>query len=375
MLHQMNMTAGHRVLSRSMGLPARHMLARPFSKAHKRRVLVYYNPIRISWSQVYPFVYHGPSLGNRHDAECRFVPVNQLLSGQVDGTRSADVILVQPWFTATAQDLGEALDRIATANPNAQISFMDSYAHNDLRLARTVDPYITYYLKKSLFKDRSLYFKTFNGDTNLVDYYGKLYGLSHDPVDWEVPETILPKLRLTPNFLTAQHFIDQINLMNQPTQERRRLDVSARLGGTDEGGFYGAMRRHAQDVVTRIKGITTSPPGMLPFKSYMAEMRNARLCFSPFGYGELCWRDIEAIISGAVMIKPDMSHLETLPDLYEPGETYLPVRWDFADLEEVVEKALANEPNCARIAQKACDRTARYIREDRFVDDMKFLFA
>lgn len=358
-----------------MWFAARYMLARPFSKAHARRVLVYYNPSRISWSQIYPFVYHGAALGRTYDADCRFVPVNQLLSGEVDGSRSADIILIQPWFTATAQELGDALDRIATANQQAQISFLDSYAHNDLRLAKTVDPYITYYLKKSLFKDRSLYFKTFNGDTNLVDYYGGLYGLAHDPVDWEVPKTILPKLRLTPNFLTAQHFVDEITRKKQPIREGRRLDVSARLGGTDADGSYAAMRRHAQDAIKQIKGITTSPPGIVSFKSYMAEMRNSRLCFSPFGYGELCWRDIEAIVSGTVMIKQDMNHLETLPDLYVPGETYLPVRWDFADLEEVIEKALANELDCARIARTAYDRTARYIREDRFVEDMKLLFA
>jgi hypothetical protein len=106
----------------------------------------------------------------------------------------------------------------------------------------------------------------------------------------------------------------------------------------------------------------------------MAELANSRLCFSPFGYGELCWRDIEAFQTGAVLIKPDMGHLQTLPDLYEPGVTYLPVRWDFSDLEDVVCSALADEPRMEAIASEAWNRTARYIREGCFVDDMAEMF-
>lgn len=374
MRHQMNITAGRHVLSQRTGLPARAFLGRRFSGAYGCRVLVYYNPNRISWSQIFPYVYYGAELGRQYDAEFRFLPVETLLNGQAPDSRPADIILVQPWFTTATDDLGRALDRLAGAHPNAQISFLDSYAHNDLRLARTIDPYITYYLKKSLFKDRSLYFKTFNGDTNLVDYYGGLYGMTSDPVNWDVPETILPKLRLSPNFLTAPRFIADLTAKDLPSRTGRSLDVSVRLGGQESHGSYAAMRQHANRLMMEMDGITQSPPDMVPFKAYMAEMRAARLCFSPFGFGELCWRDIEAIICGTVMIKPDMSHLETLPDLYEPGVTYLPVRWDFSDVPEVIEAALADEPGCATIAATAYDRMARYIREAQFVTDMKFLF-
>ncbi|WP_050759160.1 glycosyltransferase family protein [Roseobacter denitrificans] len=371
----MNTTAGRHVLSARIGQPARAFLARRFSRAHTRRVLVYYNVSRISWSQIFPFVFYGAELAHQYDAEFRFVPVDALLKGDRVRERAADIILVQPWFTTHTDVLDVALDRLATAHPKAQISFLDSYAHNDLRLGCTVDPYITHYLKKSLFRDSHLYFKEFKGDTNLLDYYGRLYGLEYAPVNWNVPDTILPKLRLSPNFLTAPHFIDDLSKKAMPRREGRSLDVSVRLGGQDAHGAYAAMRRHANGLMTKIEGITRSPPNIVPFKAYMAEMRAARLCFSPFGFGELCWRDIEAMISGTVMIKPDMSHLETLPNLYEPGVTYLPVRWDFADLEEVIRGALADEDRCRDIAKTAYDRMAHYIREACFVSDMSSLFS
>jgi hypothetical protein len=96
--------------------------------------------------------------------------------------------------------------------------------------------------------------------------------------------------------------------------------------------------------------------------------------FSPFGYGELCWRDIEAIIAGAVLIKPDMTHLETRPNLFENNVTYLPVNWDFSNLEEVVEHAMANPELCNGIRNEAYNRIFKYLEQKTFVEDMAVLF-
>ena len=61
---------------------------------------------------------------------------------------------------------------------------------------------------------------------------------------------------------------------------------------------------------------------------------------SPFGLGEICYRDFEILFSGCLMIKPDMKHIKTWPNIYIPMETYIPCRWDFSDLEEKVRWAL-----------------------------------
>ena len=69
-----------------------------------------------------------------------------------------------------------------------------------------------------------------------------------------------------------------------------------------------------------------------------------------------------------------MSHLDTLPDIYRAEETYLPVKWDFSDLEEVVAWALDDEALCRHLTQNAYRAIADYVRRDRFVDDVAFLF-
>ena len=94
-------------------------------------------------------------------------------------------------------------------------------------------------------------------------------------------------------------------------------------------------------------------------RRYKHEMSNAKVVVSPFGWGEIGVRDFEAFIYGAALIKPDMSHLETWPDIFIPGETYQPIRWDFEDLEQVIDDLLSDSNRRIEIAaagQKAYKR-------------------
>ena len=50
------------------------------------------------------------------------------------------------------------------------------------------------------------------------------------------------------------------------------------------------------------------------------------------------------------MIKPDMKHIKTWPNIYIPMDTYIPCRWDFSDLEEKVRWALKNISKAQNIA-------------------------
>ena len=364
-------TAASLVPQPRLGPPARRWLARPFGRRARLRLLAYYTPSAISFSQIYPFFHHAAELKARHGAELRALPVDRLLAG--DDGPEADIVLVQPWFTVDPDRLGRALDRLATRQPRAQVSFLDSFAPNDLRLARTVEPYVRFYLKRSLFRDRRLHLRPFRGDTNLTEYYADLYGLPRtEPVDWQVPPAILEKLRPFPNFFTAARFADAFPAQGPPGPEGRTIDLHARIG-TRGAPWYSAMRRSARAGAESL-GVTLTPVGRIAQADYMAEMRRARLCFSPFGYGEICWRDIEAFEAGSVLVKPDMGHLETRPDLYQPGVTYLAVRWDFADLGPVVARALADPEGCRAIAREAHGRIARHLADRRFPDEIAFLF-
>jgi hypothetical protein len=369
---EMFMIAQHALNTRA-GPIIRSYLARPFGRGASHRTVLYYAQNRISFSQAYPFLHYATEFKRRFGTDIRAVPIEGVLAGAPLTHSGADVVLVQPWFTVEPSLLTGLLERLAKANPEAAIVFLDSYAHSDLRLGRHVDPFVRHYIKKSLFHDATLYQHIWRGDTNLVQYYSSLYDIPAEPVDWQTPGALIDKLRLGPNFFTAPRFLAAFSAPNPPSRSGRAIDLHARLGGSNSG-WYGAMRQAAYDVLAPLNDLKIASKGTVPLNEFMRELAGSKLCFSPFGYGELCWRDVEAIQAGAVMIKPDMSHLETLPNLYDPGITYLPCRWDFSDLEEVVRNALADEGRLEAIAAEAWRRVSDYVRRGRFVDDMAFLF-
>tara|TARA_R110002153_G_scaffold92084_2_gene223878 strand:- start:12702 stop:13745 length:1044 start_codon:yes stop_codon:yes gene_type:complete len=80
----------------------------------------------------------------------------------------------------------------------------------------------------------------------------------------------------------------------------------------------------------------------LPFQEYIQKLSNSKVCISPFGQGELCFRDYEAMLTGTLLIRPDQSNVITSPNIFEEGETYLGCKLDWSDLEEKIEYALSN---------------------------------
>jgi len=95
---------------------------------------------------------------------------------------------------------------------------------------------------------------------------------------------------------------------------------------------------------------------MVPQNRYYSELKDSKIVLSPFGWGEVCFRDFEAIISGALLFKPDMSHLKTWPDVYIPHETYVPLKWDGSDLLEQTERYLNHDSERNRIAANAFEQ-------------------
>ena len=61
--------------------------------------------------------------------------------------------------------------------------------------------------------------------------------------------------------------------------------------------------------------------GRLPTRTYRAILSGAKIMPSPFGWGELGVRDYETFIFGAALVKPDMAHTETWPNLFVRGQT------------------------------------------------------
>jgi glycosyltransferase involved in cell wall biosynthesis len=66
---------------------------------------------------------------------------------------------------------------------------------------------------------------------------------------------------------------------------------------------------------------------------------------APIGYGEMAPRDIEATMFGSVLMKPDMSYIDSEPFIYEDNKTYISVNYDWSNLEEKIDYVLSDYKN------------------------------
>jgi hypothetical protein len=262
-------------------------------------------------------------------------------------------------------------------------------------------PYVDRFYNKALFVDRSLYTKPLYGRELFTDFSHRRFNVVDDPEipPSPAPEEQLDKVRLGWSIgvgdFPRRHFRQRVGValsrlvsprLAAPIIHKREIttpsppsyawtgsgdpggadaiDVNARLGnpGYPTIAFHrqhlGAALREA--AVRRGWSVVTD---RVPIRRYFADMERSRITFSPFGWGELCFRDFEAVRAGSLLVKPDMSHLATWPDIYLPGETYVPVAWDGSDLEEKIAYYLGSPGESRRIAENAFEVYRRQLTE------------
>tara|TARA_B110000027_G_scaffold131144_1_gene154962 strand:+ start:530 stop:1582 length:1053 start_codon:yes stop_codon:yes gene_type:complete len=84
-------------------------------------------------------------------------------------------------------------------------------------------------------------------------------------------------------------------------------------------------------------------------KQYFNEIAKSYSSLSPFGWGEVCYRDFEIFLNKSMLIKPTMEHLITWPNYYVNNKTYLNFEWDFNNFEKII-SAVDDLDYCSYIA-------------------------
>lgn len=130
----------------------------------------------------------------------------------------------------------------------------------------------------------------------------------------------------------------------------RDIDINARFSKNYARETVSHMRQQVAELVR-----DRAPAGRVSQRVYRAELGRSQLVLSPFGWGEINLRDYETFIAGATPVKPDMTHLETWPNLFRGGETIVTHRWDLSDFHEVLDAALAEPARTAELAARGQD--------------------
>lgn len=235
-----------------------------------------------------------------------------------------------------------------------------------------VMPYVDLFLKSQVFKDRRKYLERFRTGRIFTDYFDGLYGTAEKEENFPPPtENDLSKIGISWNTcfenytesrfglaarirqkarpLLSSMIEGKLSISFTPPGVRRNIKASCRIGLSHSRPSVVAHRK-AVAVIMEKMGILTSKVS-LPV--YFSELRNSQLGVGPFGVGEITLRDFEIIVCGAALVKPDMSHLDTWPDLFQPDKTFIAHKWDLSDMEEKMASTLGNNDKRIHIATEA----------------------
>lgn len=238
-------------------------------------------------------------------------------------------------------------------------------------------PFVDLFYSKALFRDRSIYGRELYGKELYSDYYHSKFGVSDPDARRYAVETRpeqLAKLRLSwnigvgdfPRDQTRQRFgVLAAKTFSIPACRPfyRKPAVISRMAAKNRGIYpahcrIGLISRPSISyqrklVLEAVTGDSAFLTGQVNQRTFNREIRHSRITVSPFGWGELCLRDFEAVLNGSLLMKPDMSHLETWPDIFKPGVTYASFDWDAKELVEITHRYLDSPDKCSRIAQDA----------------------
>jgi len=198
-------------------------------------------------------------------------------------------------------------------------------------------------LKNSLLKDRSLY----KQGLQLGRYYWGPGDYKLEDFDQYSDRIVLSGI----NWLSTHWAGITPKWYNLP---QKQYDVSAMFQypqGTDvyEHGHlqsihYDNYRKPMMDILSNMKyNIAKLENGVrVSQEEYYNRISSAKILLAPYGYGEMAPRDLDAAQFGAILIKPNMSYIDTYPNPFIEDETYIACNHDYSDLQEIIEKILGN---------------------------------
>ena len=345
------------------------LIFRPFSsRSGNKRLLIISETDPIARAQIFPFLYHAKDFSERHGIDIRELSLATLLKGQNPYSEKIDAVCFQTGFNLSRAEMNAIVRQIEANWPSAKLAYFDWFSPTDLRYADVLNRHISAYLKKHILKDFSQYGQPTAGDTNLCDYYSRRFDLGLPITQFGIPADFQEKLLVGGHFAFSESLVSSC-LKPFAANKNRATDVHARIA-TQGSGWYTRMRQEALDHATALEGrLNVICRSRVPKNTFIQELNNSKMCFSPFGYGEVCWRDFEAMAAGSVLLKPDMSHLVCHPDVFFPDETYVSVAWDLSDLEEKIDFYLARPQERERIASNAFQLLHDYFHQGRFVAD------
>jgi hypothetical protein len=267
-----------------------------------------------------------------------------------------------------------------------KIAFFEDNASPESQLFEII-PFIDILYKRSIYTDKTNYQIEFEGNRLFTDYYSKRYAIESSAPNAPYPKledvNELKKIKLAWNIGFGYYPLSKTR--NKMAKLLYRYFGGITLGLIPKTDYFkkGIPNPQIEKCQARfaykgyrpsigyqrkifLEEINNNPiflKGKIPLKAYNQEVKNVQALISPFGWGEVCFRDFEAVLNGALLVKPNMDHLNTYPNIFQENKTYLPINWDGSDLVETVETIFSNKSLLNEIRQNAWNEFAKSYNE------------
>jgi len=193
-----------------------------------------------------------------------------------------------------------------------------------------------------------------------------LMGVDQPPPVREITRTEFEKIHIAPNYGV---FEPMRRWLVDRSPVRKTIPASFR--GKIHYPNAPEIRTHREKCIRELGKIRRSVAsvGRRPFPQYDRELRQSRVVVSPWGYGETCWRDIEAYFAGAILVKPWSGYVHTWPELFDPA-SYIACSPDLEGLADCVNIGLDQEARFTEAIARNREMVRQAWEPERIVNQM-----
>ena len=222
--------------------------------------------------------------------------------------------------------------------------------------------YVDLYFKSQILKDLNHYKRQIYGHRLYTQFYFKNYGIKDRQSDsskklkvkqirkiklsWNSGLSdysfFAPTKKLFYNLFPIKLFLGNFKLDVEQVKQKK-IDVNLRMN-----------LDYDRKTISYHRNKMVDPFDLPKFKinryRYFKELENSKIVLSPYGWGEINFRDYETFSTGALLVKPNMNHMHTWPDFFVNKKTYFGVDWHFEDIKQIVQNLLDNYDHFSNIA-------------------------
>jgi len=262
------------------------------------------------------------------------------------------------------------------------VSYLDTSDSPEIKYIQYVNLF-AHWFKKQMYSNKQNYDRELLGGRLYSDYYARAQSMPSEIKINNQSTVDYSKIKLYWNILLGPYplttfktrvmrygvkylgllYLKMFNysIINKDVSKKsEKVFVSQRIGNSNlYTGEVGYQRKIIADILDKRFNDSTS---RVTQRQYNREMKKSLFTVSPFGWGEICHRDAEAFMYGSLLIKPNMDHILTQPDLYLKNFTYIDSDWDCKNLVEKIDDVVNNEYKYSEIARRGMNL---FYRENR----------